>query len=43
MLHGILAKGLGLKNTAGRAGISTLGEIDPLACPDQSVQVKVDG
>jgi putative transposase len=24
----ILAKGLGLKNTAGRAGISTLGEID---------------
>ena len=38
----ILAKGLGLKNTAGRAGISTLGEIDPLACSEQSVQVKVD-
>ena len=38
----ILAKGLGLKNTPGRAGISTLGEIDPLACSEQSVQVKVD-
>jgi len=38
----ILAKGLGLKNTAGRAAISTLGEIDPLACSEQSVQVKVD-
>lgn len=38
----ILAKGLGLKNTAGRAGISTPGEIDPLACSEQSVQVKVD-
>ncbi len=38
----ILAKGLGLKNTAGRAGISTLGESDPLACSEQSVQVKVD-
>jgi putative transposase len=38
----ILAKGLGLKNTAGRAGISTLGESDALACSEQSVQVKVD-
>lgn len=38
----ILAKGLGLKNTAGRAGISTLGEIDPVACSEQSVQIKVD-
>ncbi len=28
----ILAKGLGIKNTAGQAGISTLEEIEPLAC-----------
>jgi len=38
----ILAKGLGIKNTAGQAEISTLGEIDPLACSEKSAQVKVD-
>jgi putative transposase len=30
----ILAKGLGIKNTAGQAGISTLEEIEPLACSE---------
>jgi len=38
----ILAKGLGIKNTAGQAGISTLEEIEPLACSEKSKQVKVD-
>jgi transposase len=36
----ILAKGLGLKNTVGHTGISTLEEIEPLACPEKSEQVK---
>lgn len=36
----ILAKGLGLKNTVGHTGISTLEEIGPLACSEQSKQVK---
>jgi len=38
----ILAKGLGIKNTAGQAGISTLEEIEPLACSEQLKQVKSD-
>jgi putative transposase len=36
----ILAKGLGSKNTVGHTGISTLEEIEPLACSEQSERVK---
>ena len=37
----ILAKGLGLKSTAGHAESQKLGETDPLACVEKSTQVKV--
>jgi putative transposase len=36
----ILAKGLGIKNTVGHTEISTLEEIEPLACPEKSGRVK---
>jgi putative transposase len=37
----ILAKGLGIKSTAGHAETQKLGETDPLACVEKSTQVKV--
>jgi len=37
----ILAKGLGLKSTAGHAENKKLGETDPLVCVEKSTQVKV--